>query len=177
MMQGPGAVSNSRQRGLVLVLALVFLLLLGLLASGLMQTSMLEFRMSTNAQSRELSLQQAQAIVDELSTREANFTLAQGVGYTVCGSTGSCDAAVLTVSEPLLERPEGVELHYAIQRQPPLIRRGLPLREPEGVVSSARAYDAALFETTVSIDGEAARVGSVRLAQGIAVRVARPVGE
>ena len=57
---------KTRQRGAVLLLAMVFLLLMAIVAGTVMQTSVLEFFMAGNDLFRVEAFQQAQAITSEI---------------------------------------------------------------------------------------------------------------
>lgn len=167
---------NSRQRGAVLLLAMVFLLLMAIVAGTVMQTSVLEFFMAGNDQFREEAFQQAQAITTEIGDDIDNFPVTGGVGYMVCppgvssvdGDT--CNANFPAVPDSVATVPHD-DLVYTVVRQGPLIIESLPFRQREGVASSSPSFDAAIFETDVIIDGSASRLGSANVVQGLAVRV------
>lgn len=159
-----------RQHGAVLLLAMVFLLLMAIVAGTVMQTSILEFFMAGNEQFREEAFQQAQAISSELSEDLANFPVTGGIGYTICAS--GCDATFPRPPTSSLSKvPAGSTVTYSVRRRGPLFIDNLPFRQSENTVSSNPALDAAIFEADVEIDGSANRLGSAHVVQGIAVRV------
>lgn len=160
-------------RGTVLLLALVFMLMLAVIAATVMQTAILQLHMAGNDQFLEEAFHTAQAIAAELSLDPDNFSLEGGVGHTNCppGAQGiGCDRYQL--HKPVLaEVSEGVELDYRVTRQEPLLWRGFPIRESQGAASSSNSFDAAIFEISVRIDGAENQSGSAHIVQGIAVRV------
>lgn len=160
-------------RGAVLLLALVFMLMLGMIATTVMQTAILQLHMAGNDQFFEEVLQKAQAIADELALHEDNFALQGEVGDINCPQDAEdplCSRTELRVPASAYTA-DGVALAYQVRRRAPLLWQGFPLREAEGAVSSSRSFDAALFEIDVRIDGSAQRLGSARVIQGIAIRV------
>lgn len=171
-MNGQTTAGARPQRGAVLLLAMVFLLLLAIISGSVVRTSVLELRMAGNDQFREEAFQKAQAIAAALSGRMANFRVTGGVGYTLCPAGGGCDSETLAVAAATEAVPAGVDVSYRIRRQGPLVVRTLPFRQAQGSASSSQVFDAAIFETSVSVDGGAVRLGSAEVVRGIAVRVA-----
>ena len=167
---------RSRQRGAVLLLAMVFLLLMAIVAGTVMQTSVLEFFMAGNDQFREEAFQQAQAITTEIGDDIDNFPVTGGVGYLVCpqgiNTVGgeTCNANFPAEPDSVANVPHE-DVVYTVVRQGPLILESLPFRQRESQASSSPAFDAAIFETDVIIDGSASRLGSANVVQGLAVRV------
>lgn len=170
LLNGCGRCANG---GAVLLLAMVFLLLLALVAAAVMQTGILEFHMAGNNQFQEEAFQRAQAIATELSGDPNNFMMVGNVGYTLCRAgdeSPDCDRHDLHA--PLSgEVPPGVALGYRVVRRGPLLLRGFPVREGERHASGAALFDAAIFEVDVRVAGSERRLGTARVAQGIAVRV------
>jgi hypothetical protein len=158
---------KSRQRGAVLLISMVFLLLLSIIAGTVTQTSILEFFMAGNAQFREEAFQQAQALTTEIATDIRNFPVVGQIGYDVCPS--GCDAA----TQPLtFSVPAGIEADFKVTRRGPLLLESLPFRQTEGNASSSPNFDAAIFEIDVLVDGTKNRLGRAQIVQGMAVRVA-----
>ncbi len=163
------------QRGAVLLLSMIFLLLLAMVAGTTMHTSTLEFRMAGNDQFREEAFQQAEAVAAALSENTDNFPVAGGVGYTIC-KTGeadpACDINTLTVDSEIVDVAAGVTVDYRVERQGPVIMTSLPFRQSQSQASSSLAFNAALFEATVAVDGSAVRLGRAEIAQGVARLIA-----
>ena len=160
-------------RGAVLMLALVFMLLLALITATVMRTSILQAQMAGNDQFVEEAFHQARAIATELSLDRANFLLESDSGQSNCPpqiGDDTCDFHRLAT--PLqTHTQDGVALDYRITRQDPVVWRGFPVRESQDRVSSSTRFDAALFEISVRIDGSERKLGSAHVVQGIAVRV------
>jgi hypothetical protein len=160
-------------RGAVALLALLFMLLLSIVAATVLQSGSLQLHMAGNDQFKEEALYQAQAIATELSLQRDNFSLQDTVGSTTCllgDEAPPCDRSSLPVPASA-QHLEGYMLDIRITRQDPLLWRGFPVRESEKNASSARSFDAAIFEVDVHLDGSEARLGSARVVQGVAVRV------
>ena len=159
--------------GAVLLLAMVFMLMLAMIAATVMQTALLQLRMAGNDQFLEEAFHKAQAIATELSLDTDNFSLEGGVGYTNCPigvKDINCSRSQLPVPASAVV-PTGVTLDYRVTRQEPLLWRGFPIREAQDTVSSSNSFDAAIFEIDVRIDGSQKRLGSAHIVQGIALRV------
>jgi hypothetical protein len=160
-------------RGAVLLLALIFILMLAVIAVTVLQTAVLQLRMAGNDQFLEENLHMAQAIATELSLNPENFSLDGEVGHTNCPAGGqglNCDRREL--QEPrLAQASAGLEIDYRVTRQDPLLWKSFPIREPQGKVSSSTSFGAAIFEINVRIDGGKNPLGNAHIVQGIAVRV------
>ncbi len=176
-------IKANTQRGAVLLLAMVFMLMMAVTAGTVMQTSILESYMAGNEQLREEAFQQAQAIVDEISADIDNFPVTGGLDYLVCPSvrecanndtqcpdTSDCDARFAADPGSIAEIPPGVLKLFTVIRRGPLILESLPFRQTEDKVSGAENFDAAIFEARVELDGSDIRLGSANVIQGVAVR-------
>ena len=155
------------------LLALVFMLLLSIVAATVLHSAMLQLHMAGNDQFKEEALYRAQAIATELSLARDNFSLQDAVGSTTClqgDEAPPCDRSTL-IRPSSAQHLEGYTLDVHITRQDPVLWRGFPVREGENDVSSSRSFDAAIFEVDVHLNGSEARLGSARVAQGVAVRV------
>lgn len=168
---------KTTQRGAVLLLAMIFLLLLAIISGTVIQTSILEFQMAGNDQFREEAFQKAQAVASSLAEDPNNFPVSGGVGYRVCqtGYDDSDDAAEdkcnlknITLKTSVAAVPAGVSLTYDVRREGPLFLENLPFRQSQDDVSSSKAFDAAIFEVNVNVDGSAARLGNAGISQGVA---------
>lgn len=84
MHQPPMNASFNRQRGVVLVVALVLLVAITLLSLAGISTTTLELRMATNQQARVNAFQQAEAGIDAVASNLDNFAVSGRVGETRC---------------------------------------------------------------------------------------------
>ena len=165
---------SAHNRGAVLLLAMVFMLMLAVVVGTVMQTGVLEFHMAGNDQFQEEAFQRAQAIASELSRNLDNCPVEGGVGYTLCSPEDNdpeCDGNFSAVPVSAVV-PEGVELTYRVVRQGPHLLQSFPVRQAQTVASGSGIFDAAIFEVNVRLDGSSGRLGSAHLVQGIAVRLA-----
>ena len=92
--------SPARQRGVVLVFALIFLAAIALISMTLMQTSTMELRMAGNEQERVETLQKIQAIIDQIVDDEDYFPVL-ATGTLICqvgDSDPDCDSATIDLS-------------------------------------------------------------------------------
>lgn len=160
-------------RGAVLLIALIFMLLLSVIAATVLQSAILQLRMAGNDQFVEEALHQAQAIAGELSLNPDNFLLTGDVGDANCPpgpQDPGCDHNQLQVPASVPAQ-DAYALDYRVVRQEPLLWKGFPLREAEHVASSSTGFDAALFEIDVQLDGSGNGLGSAHVVQGMVVRV------
>jgi len=160
-------------RGAILLIALVFMLVLAVTAAVVMQTAALELRMAANDQFKQEAFNAAQAIANELSLDSGNFNLGLLPGQSNCPqgeSRPDCDINLLPGSTRL-HVSAGAALDYRVTREQPFVYRNFPIRESQQAASSSAAFDAALFEINVHVDGSRERFGSAQVVQGIAVRI------
>ncbi len=161
--------------GAVLLLAMVFMLLLATLAATGMATSIMEIRMAANDQFKEQAFQTAQAFAAAISRNTDNFHVSGVVGFTTCKnemSNPDCDASeFVTLYSSLEHVSPGVTVDYRVERMGPLFLPGMPFRQAQSLVSSVLAYDAAIFEVRVIVDGGGVNLARAEVAQGIAVLV------
>jgi len=174
--------NNCREssRGAVLFLAMVFMLLLATLAATTVQTSIQEFKMAANEQFREEAFQQAQAIASAILDNPDNFTLDGEPGSRLCSTANAalnCDSGkFVAVDTSLGFVPSEVEANYFVERKGPLLMPFFPFRRPQNQVSSSVAYETAVFETHVIVDGTGVNLGRSEVVQGVAMLVASSVG-
>jgi hypothetical protein len=168
--------AGASHSGMVLLFALLFLLLLSLVAGSAMQTSIQEFRMAGNDQLREVAFQKAQALISAIAENPDNFSLDGSVGRLICASADDapqCDPDLTVVVAPQVTSVAvGQSLRYTVERQGPLLRDALPIRTLQRFSSSTVAYDAAVFEARVVVEGGSSRGGRSELVQGVAILVA-----
>lgn len=162
-----------REGGAILMLAMVFTAMLALLSASVLRVVVMELRMAGNEAARQASFQYAEAILSAIVRREAFFptdTL-PGLVYCESGDTGSpCPELVL--SETGVE-PPGVYpgISYSLSRREPAVMAHFPLRESEDQASGSGHFSALLFDVSVKVKGTGHRGGTVRIVQGVAVRV------
>ncbi len=155
------------QRGVVLIVTLVFLLLMSFLASSLYENHLLQLRMAGNEQARSEAMQGALALVDGVVATESNFPIRGPEGYRICPadlSSESCDEATIVLGLEI--PPVGKSHDYSVQRRPPL-EALLPVMD-EDRASSGKHYRTAVFEISASARTPVGQ--GVALYQGFLVR-------
>lgn len=165
--------SQRYQKGVVLIVALIFLLMTAMISMTVMRTSTLEVKMAGNEQFREEAFQQVQAVLTAIADDSPNNLVVAGdIGYTICqAGVSGCDANTLNVVSDLNTVPTGASLNYSAVRLGPLLTN-LPFRLGEEQASGAASFKAALFEVEATYDGVSAGLGRSSAAQGVAVLVA-----
>lgn len=163
--------TQSSQQGTVIVIALIFLLLTGLISVTSMKTSIFETKMASNEQLKEEAFQTTQGVINAITSDIDNFVIAGDVGYKICkaGAAGCDSTAIALASSTATLTANHVE--YSITRKAPLFAP-IPFRASEENASSAKSYSAALFEVNAEYDGSQDRLGQAAIAQGVAIKVA-----
>jgi hypothetical protein len=161
---------HSGQRGVVLVVSLLVLLLLGIIATTVARTNLLQLRMAGNDEARTAAMQQALAVVDAVLPSAVGRVPAGDVGYRLClpGSDDTgCDEYSLALEGGAL--PATGSTAVAVTRVAPLEERMPVLAEAQA--SSTVYYRVAKLEVQVSYDGSAAGIGRATIAQGLLLRL------
>jgi Tfp pilus assembly protein PilX len=164
-----------KQRGVVLIVSLIFLLLITLVATSSSQTSTLQLQMAGNDQSRIEAKQRVLAAIDEIAQDGDNMPVVGNIGYKTCKSGisgGGCDTSSITLSSSVASLPANADMNYDVTRVGPLEAAAPTMGESQA--SSANFYKVARFEVNTAFDGSSARLGNSSMAQGVLVRVANP---
>jgi len=159
-----------QQEGMVLLLALVFVLMLALVVGVVVRSGTLQLHMAANDQQREEASHVAQDIAAELVTHPENFSLAAAVGYTRCAPGGAgpgCDNRDL-VGPAAGSAGSGYQVDYRVTRRAPLLWNA---PAPRGGGTELTGGDVAIFEIDVRVEGLGAKPGRARAIQGVAVVV------
>ena len=166
--------SRGQQKGLVLIVSLLVLLLLAIIATTVSETNLLQLRMAGNEQAKTEALQRSLALVDAILDNASNTPVVGGIGYKICKqgvSGGGCNTSTITVDGTLEPAAIG-DFDYFVTRVGPL-ETTIPVMS-EQMASSGTAYKAAKFEITSDYDGSDENLGRARVVQGILVRIAAP---
>jgi len=95
---------TSRQKGTALVIAMLFLAILGILGATTMTNTTLEERMAGNARDRDIALQAAEAALRDaerdLTNTSSSFRVVSLAAFPAAGST-NCVAALCAESAPM----------------------------------------------------------------------------
>jgi hypothetical protein len=170
-------VSQSRwriaQRGTVLIITLLVLLLLALLASAVGRSNLLQLHMAGNDEAQTAALQHTLALQDAVLEQPGSTPLLGGVGYRICttGSTeAGCDQSTLIIDDRL--RPQTGQVDVVVTRVGPALAR-LPVMS-EAMASSGLHYRVAKFEIRSSYDGTGQGLARAATVQGVLLRLVAP---
>lgn len=170
-----GVREANHAKGAILLLAIVFLLLLGLTAQAVLNSSALAMRMADNFHSREVVEQFAGSVALEVAGDLSSFDLTAEVGHVSCLTTSvlaECDAKALSAPLSSSVVPKGATWEVSVKRDYPRYLHRLGVRESERTVSSAVAGRYAVYEVDVRVQaGSRAAISQFR--RGVAVRVPR----
>jgi hypothetical protein len=169
-----------RQRGVVLIVALVLLVAITLLSLAGISTTTLELMMATNQQARVDAFQQAEAGVDATSTKLDNFPVIGAIGVERCTpdfddsnkyyEDGDVDCSTYDIS-----LPSGYDLSYSrirVERIPPLLQPA-----PRFIETSAEKLKVATFKVDSRYDARGIQGGRAEHNQGLIVTVLTPSEE
>jgi len=158
--------SRKNQRGGVLLVSLVFLIVIGLLGLSSLTTSRLELRMANNEEVRTNALQIAMALADAVVATPAMTPVFGTLGYTMCtAGQPNCDNPSLFMPDPALA-PEVASGHLGGT----VVLRTMPnTPPPRGLGFSADKFSAAGFELTSTYDRADEGLGSATVRQGLLV--------
>lgn len=164
------------QRGGVLVVSLIFLIVLGLLGLAGMGMSRVELRLAGNTEARATAMQAAQGLADAVVATPSMTPVLGGAGYTVCtpvASTQSRQARKIDdCSNGTIDMPGGVLADdvaagnltaTAVMTAP---SNGPP---PRGLGFSADKFSATTFEINAVYDRTNERLGTADITQGLIV--------
>ena len=157
-----------RQGGAVLIVSLIFLLLLGLLATTVSETNLLQLQMAGNDESRMEVNQRALALIDAVLDDMDNLPVVGKIGYRICrreaslASAAGCDERRIRVPSLLLD--DDAHIDYYVERAGPL-ETPLPFLD-EDIAGSATALKLARQNIIVRFDRADQNRGTVELVQG-----------
>jgi len=163
---------SRRQDGAVLIIALMFLLLIALVAATTSETNTLQLQMAGNDQLRADAHQRVMAILDAILDDPDNTPVIGNIGYKICDAgslEASCDQTLINLDSAVTDVPIGTSTDYFVTRVGPL-ETGAPVMS-ESMASSASAFNVARYEVTASFQGDAARLGNSTIVQGITVKI------
>ena len=162
------AASRPRQRGAILVVALMFLVAITLFTISSMRSSNIGLFMAQNEESRVAAEQAAQALADAIVASPASTPVVGSPGYTACtpGETG-CNRNDLPVNDPVLA--------YAVANdhiRARVERIGTIFRPPPRVVeTSIDKFSSASFRVVTTYDRIDEGLGHEQVTEGVLVLV------
>ena len=157
-----------RQRGAILVIALMFLIAITLLTLSSMRATNIGLYMAQNEESRVAAEQAAQALADAIVANPGSTPVYGMQGYTACtaGQT-ACDRYDLPVGDPVLEAAVAANhISARVERVGPIFRP-----PPRVVESSIDKFTSAGFRVTTTYDRMDEGLGRQQVSQGVLVLV------
>jgi hypothetical protein len=152
------------QHGSVMIVALVFLVVLGIMGLTSMQTSQLELRMAGNEQVKISAHQAAQALIDVIVADSTTTPVIGGVGYVLCtAGQPNCDLTSITMPAGPLQ-PEVAAQHLGATGE--LTAIGPP---PRGTGFSADFFEANHYRLTSTYDRADEGLGRAAVTQGMII--------
>ena len=161
---------KKNQRGVVLFVSLIMLMVITMISMSLMSMSGIEMRMANNEEARINGLQVAQAIVDVVVSREDITPVIGTAGYTLCAgaSVEGCDESVddrLPDNEVKTEVDQG-SLQLMIIRSDPALRP-----PPRDTKWSIKTFESAPFRVRGIYDRTEEGGGYAAVEQGVELMV------
>jgi hypothetical protein len=156
--------TSDMQRGSIMLISLIFLVVLGIMGLTSMQTSKLEMRMSGNAQVRVSAHEAAQSLIDAIVADPTTTPVVGGVGYVLCtAGVAVCNRASITMpAGPLLPEVTGQHLDATGE----LSTIGPP---PRGSGFSADFFEANHYRLTATYDRADEGLGRASVTQGLVI--------
>ncbi|TXS91368.1 hypothetical protein FV139_16725 [Parahaliea maris] len=157
------------QRGAVLLISMLILLLLAIIATTVSETNLMQLQMAGNDEAKSEATQQSLAIVESILSDQSNIPVVGDIGFKICASGGSgCDLHVMDVDSALIPAT-GTTDYYAVRVGP--LETTIPAMD-ESMASSGASYKAAKFDIYASYDGTANKQGYTKVVQGVLVKLA-----
>jgi hypothetical protein len=156
----------SRQRGSVLLVSLIFMVVIALMGLTSMQTSKLELRMSMNEEVRTNAFEISQALADAIVATPAMTPVFGAAGYTLC-TPGQPDCDRESIFMPAGDLTAEVTNGHLGGTAVLLAPGGSP--PPRGLGYSADKFAASGFEVTTTYDRSNDGLGVSTLNQGLLV--------
>jgi len=163
----PIKITPRQQRGVALITALIFLIIITMLSLSNMRSSTLELRMANNDEVRVAAFQMAQAVVDATFDDSANTPVIGDVGYQNCTSNVSgCDETTITLPAGLFDTEMAAgDITVVVERitdeQPP----------PRGIESSAAWFSTTTFSIQGRYDRSDENLGAAGIEQGVMILI------
>jgi len=160
--------TRNRQRGAILVIALMFLVAITLLTISSMRSGNIGLFMAQNEESRIAAEQSAQALADAVVATPASTPVTGKTGYTAC-TTGvkDCNRNDLPITNP--ELASAVAANHISAR---VERTGTIFRPPpRAVQTSIDKFSSASFRVVTTFDRVDEGLGREQVTEGVLVLV------
>jgi len=160
----------TRERGVTLITAMVFLAVISLVSISSIRSSTMGVRMAQNEESRFSAIQTAQALTEAIIANPNSTPVIGDAGFTICtpGIPGCNMYAVVLPAGYVADEVRDGHLSARIQRMSP------PEKPPPRVIgSSVDKFSAASFEVVATYDRTDSGQGHAQLVEGLLVLVPR----
>lgn len=160
--------TRRKQRGAVMMVTLVFLVVLGIMALTSVQSSKMELRMAGNEAVRAIAHQISQALIDAIIATPLMTPVIGNTGFMLCtnGQPG-CDLASLFMPGVLAADVATGDLFATAQ----LVQIGPP---PPGTGYSADDFEANYYTVASTYDRSDDGLGRAAITQGIIILTQKP---
>jgi hypothetical protein len=161
-------INRNRQTGVILVIALMFLIAITLLTVSSMRATNIGLYMAQNEESRIAAEQAAQALADAIVANPSATPVYGMQGFTSCtvGQT-NCDRNDLPINDPVLSYEIASDhISARVERVGPIFRP-----PPRAVESSIDKFTSAGFRVTTTYDRVDEGLGRQQVAEGVLVLV------
>lgn len=167
---GPEIMNRDKQRGAILMTALIFMVVVTMLGMTSMRSSTLGVRMAHNEESRFTAIQAAQAMSETVVASPAATPVIGDVGFTNC-TPGEAGCTTYAVALP----PGYVDNEVGSGHLSARVERMAPAEKPPPRVleSSIDKFSAASFRVTASYDRSDEGLGQAQVIEGVLVLVPR----
>ncbi len=157
-----------RQRGAILIIALMFLVTITLLTVSSMRSSNIGLFLAQNEESRVAAEQAAQALADAIVSTPASTPVVGTSGFTSCtANEGGCNRNDLPIPNAVLAGQVASNHMYARVE-----RTGSDFQPPPRVVeTSIDKFTSATFSVTTTFDRTADGLGRQQVTEGVLVLV------
>lgn len=160
--------SPGKQRGAILVIALMFLVAITLYTISSMRSSNIGLFMAQNEESRITAEQAAQALADAIVASPASTPVVGVAGYTACtpGESG-CNRNDLPITNPVLAYAvANGHIEARVERTGTLFRP-----PPRAVETSIDKFSSASFQVITTYDRVDEGLGREQITEGVLVLV------
>ena len=157
---------RDKQRGSVLMLSAVMLIVIGMLTMSLMGMSRMEVRMATNEEARVNAIESVQSSNEAIISNPSSTPVVGGVGYKLCTTNlASCDQYTLTMPTTEMEALVTDDHLGAVAfRGEPLFRN-----PPRGTDWSLDKFTSTTFTVQSTFDRTTDGQGSAQVLEGLVV--------
>jgi hypothetical protein len=161
-------ITLSRERGAILVTALIFLAVVTMLGLSAMRSGTLGVRMAHNEEARYAAIESAQALSEAVVGTPASAPVIGDAGFTICtaGETACNLYSVATPAGHISNAVGGGHLSARVERMAPLEKP-----PPRVLESSLDKFSAASFRVISTYDRGDEGLGQAQLVEGILVLV------